>query len=167
MEILYHGADGSGNGRRGRRAIEILVTVLLLGLIVALVVSMLRLGRRDYQGLALSMAKRERKHFEVLKPCPLCSELLRRGETVKSKVIEIAAGRPGDRFAGNRLGVKETIAHLFGCPHCWPSNAEHPRVCPYCKARLGKDDYVVARYFEKEQGRNHLHVLGCTICRKP
>jgi len=130
---------------------------------------MLRFGRNDFQDLALVMAGRERKAFEVLKPCPLCSSMLRKGQTVKSKVIEILPANSHQtktRYAGNQMGIKETIAHVFGCQYCWPGNPEHPRICPFCKAKLGSEDYVIARYFEKAQGKNHLHVLGCTKCRR-
>ena len=151
---------------RGEGIIEYLAIILLLILVIVLFISIFRFGKKDYQNLALVMAGRERKAFEVLKPCPLCATMLRKGQTVKSKVIEIATSSSGDKFAANRMGVKETIAHVFGCPYCWPYSSEHRRVCPFCKAELGQDDYVIARYFEKAQGRNHLHVLGCTRCRK-
>lgn len=135
----------------------------MLVIVIGLLVTMLRLRKDDYQGLALSMARKQRARFEVLKPCPLCGSLLKKGETVKSKVIEIGSV---SRHGQNRLGVKESIAHLFGCPYCWPANREHARQCPACKAKMGTADYVIARYFEKETSRNHLHVLGCTLCRK-
>ena len=135
----------------------------MLVVVIGLLVTMLRFRKDDYQGLALSMAKKQRERFEVLKPCPLCGTLLKKGETVKSKVIEIgASGRHGQ----NQLGVKESVAHLFGCPYCWPGNPEHVRHCPACRVALKNEDYVIARYFEKEASKNHLHVLGCTVCRK-
>lgn len=151
------------------RAIEFVVIIFLVILVAGLIFTLLRFGKNDFQDFALVMAKRERKGFEVLKPCPLCASMLRKGQTVKSKVIEIMPSNSMStqgRFSENRLGIKETMAHVFGCPFCWPSNPNHPRVCPFCKATLGADDYVIARYFEKNQGRNHLHVLGCTRCRK-
>jgi hypothetical protein len=132
----------------------------MLLVVIGLLATMLRFRKDDYQGLALSMARKQRSTFEVLKPCPLCGSLLKRGETVRTKVIEI--GSKG----GNQMGVKESIAHVLGCPYCWPGNAEHARQCPACKVKLTAADYVIARYFEKEAKKNHLHVLGCTICRK-
>jgi len=131
--------------------------------VVVLLLTMLRFRKDDYQGLANSMAKKQRSQFAVLKPCPLCGTLLQKGQTVKSKVIEIAInGKHGQ----NKLGVKESMAHVFGCPFCWPASDQTARQCPACKGKLGAEDYVIARYFEKDVGRNHLHVLGCTRCRK-
>jgi hypothetical protein len=152
----------AGIGYR-RRIIEYFVIGLMLIVVIGLLITMLRVKKDDYQGLSNVMAKKQRSQFEVLKPCPLCGYLLRKGETVKSKVIEIAiSGKHGQ----NKMGVKESMAHMFGCPYCWPSTAEHPRHCPACKATLESSDYVIGRYFEKDEGKNHLHVLGCTRCRK-
>jgi len=162
-------AGATEAGRFGEAAIEFFVITALLILVVGLILTMLRFGRNDFQDLALVMAGRERKAFEVLKPCPLCSSMLRKGQTVKSKVIEILPANSHQtktRYAGNQMGIKETIAHVFGCQYCWPGNPEHPRICPFCKTKLGFTDYVIARYFEKTQGKNHLHVLGCTKCRR-
>lgn len=89
--------------------------------------------------------------------CPLCGALLARGETVKSVVF------PAVRSAG----VEESMSRLYGCPRCWPADGAHPRICPYCAKAVPPDGWVIARYFHNGRtGRTHVHVLGCTGCRK-
>lgn len=132
----------------------------LVVLIVVLLVTLLKARKTDYQGLALHMAKKEREHFEVLKPCPLCASLLHKGQHLKTRVIEVTAS---SRQAGKQ--VVDRLAEVYGCPHCWPSNPGHPRICPACKKTLGPQDLVQARYFERQEGRNHLRILGCPACR--
>lgn len=94
--------------------------------------------------------------------CPLCSSTLEDGERISSRLY------PG---GGDR------IMHIFGCPRCWPSTAARGeglqplRICPVCGRALGREGWVVARYFERAVGagarpKAHVHVLGCTECRK-
>lgn len=82
--------------------------------------------------------------------CPLCGIELRAGENVKSAVFPGGFGR---------------MTHIFGCPFCYPANAEHRRRCPACRKEIAPEGYVIARLFEKP-GSKHVHVLGCTGCRK-
>lgn len=138
----------------------IIAMVVVVGVLVYLSV---RLGRRDYTHLANHMAARTREGFQVLKPCPLCGTMLKRGETVHSVVFSGGTqAEAAKRSSADRPG--DWLAHLFGCPYCYPANAGHPRICPVCRRELGPDDYVIARMFEKP-GRKHVHVLGCTRCR--
>lgn len=150
------------------------VLVLMAVVVGVLIYTLVRLGRSDYTYLADRMADRSRDRFEVLKPCPLCSTMLRRGETVHSVVFSGPAHegsvRRGTATApsarGSQRTPEESMAHLFGCPYCYPPNADHPRVCPVCNQVVPADGYVIARMFEKP-GRKHVHVLGCTLCRTP
>lgn len=136
------------------------VLVVMAVIVGLLIYTLLKLGRSDYRLLANRMARKSRAHLEVLKPCPLCGAMLRRGETVHSVVF--SGPSPRDRSSSR---PEDSLAHLFGCPYCYPVNDDHPRVCPVCSARISDDGYVVARMFEKP-GRKHVHVLGCTECRK-
>ncbi|MFQ3620742.1 MAG: hypothetical protein SNJ78_07335 [Spirochaetales bacterium] len=93
-----------------------------------------------------------------IQPCPLCGYPLRRGERIKSVVFK------GGYEAG---GVKEQVSHLFGCPYCLPANSDYKRRCPVCNQILPSDGYLIARFFtRKGQQKHHVHVLGCTECRK-
>ncbi len=90
--------------------------------------------------------------------CPICGHVLQRGQRVKSIVFQ------GGTESG---GVKEQVSHLLGCPYCFPPNRENPRKCPVCEATLPIEGYLIARFFtRKGKRRKHVHVLGCTECRK-
>ncbi len=96
-------------------------------------------------------ASRSRTVVEVeerRRPCPLCGTPLKKGETVKT-VIYPAKG--------------DTLAEVFGCPYCYGPNATAVRICPVCKKPVPPDGHVIGRMFKKNR---HLHVLGCTGCRK-
>ena len=134
--------------------------VVVVGILVYLVI---RLGRTDFTHLAHRMARRTRQSFEVLKPCPLCSTMLRRGQTVRSVVFSGERGPATEEDRAERAA--DTIAHLYGCPYCYPANNEHPRICPVCRRAVEPDGYVYARMFRRP-GRRHVHVLGCTGCRQ-
>lgn len=136
-----------------------LVLVALAAVVGVLIYTLVRLGRNDFTLLADRMAKRTRESFAVLKPCPLCGSMLRKGETVHSVVFSGGAQKRRDES-------QDYLAHLFGCPYCYPSNREHPRTCPVCSKTIPADGYVVARMFERPE-RKHVHVLGCTECRTP
>ena len=88
--------------------------------------------------------------------CPLCGEWMKRGERVHSHLYP---GKP------------DGMMHIFGCPHCYHGHPDsggrggEGRTCPYCGERLGPEDYIIARVFEKP-GKTQVHILGCTICRE-
>ena len=148
------------------------LVLLALAIVVGvLIYTLVRLGRNDYSLLANHMARKTRNTFELLKPCPLCGFMLRKGETVHSIVYSgdgrtaAAPERAPTTPARRTNQPRDYLAHLFGCPYCYPANAEHPRHCPVCHKTLPPDGYVVARMFDKP-GRKHVHVLGCGNCRK-
>ncbi len=87
---------------------------------------------------------------EAVRPCPLCGTMLKRGERVKTTVYS---------------GTPDSMAHIFGCPYCYPPSADTRRTCPVCKKEVADDGFVVARMFDGKE-KKHVHVLGCTGCRK-
>jgi hypothetical protein len=100
--------------------------------------------------------------------CPLCGHGLGKGETLKTRVIEL----PNNLMRVQGGYARENMAQVLGCPYCWPASQGNPRTCPSCKSVLDATQTVAARYFEREgtdtQGqkkRNHLHILGCPHCR--
>lgn len=131
------------------------VLVIMALVVAVLIYTLIRLGKNDYSGLANRMADKSREQLEVLKPCPICKSMLRRGERVHSVVF--SKGKSGRS--------QESIAHLFGCPYCYPANRQHPRICPVCSRTIRDEGYLVARMFERP-GKKHVHVLGCTECRR-
>ena len=132
-----------------------LIMAVMAIVVAVLIYTLIRLGKNDFSGLSNRMADKSRDRFEVLRPCPLCGTMLRRGETVHSIVYS----------EGKRGRAEDSIAHMFGCPYCHPWNEEHQRECPVCHQTIPDGGYVIARMFEKP-GKKHVHVLGCTECRK-
>lgn len=136
-----------------------LVMSVLGIIIILLIISLIKLGKGDFQQLALKMAGEDRNRLEVLKPCPVCGSMLKKGQTVHS-VYYRNAGRH------ENLKVEEIFTHIYGCPHCWPDNSQHPRTCPVCSKTLSKDGYLVARTYRKAGKKDHVHVVGCTECKR-
>ena len=86
-------------------------------------------------------------------PCPLCGALLGPGERIRSVIkFSPAHGR---------------IMEISGCPRCLPPFSRERR-CPVCKADLGPDEFLSARYSDpsREGAKPHVHVLGCSRCRR-
>ena len=148
---------------------QLAVMILMVGVVATLIYTLVKLRKSNYSQLANRMARKTRDSLEVLKPCPLCGTMLRRGETVHSVVF--SGGGATDSKAqvtpaeeGRR--PVDYLTHIFGCPYCHPANNAHPRKCPVCDGRVPADGYVIARMFDKP-GRKHVHVLGCTECMRP
>jgi hypothetical protein len=138
---------------------QLAVMILMVGIVAALVYALVRLRRSGYTQLANRMADKSRDSFEVLKPCPLCGTMLRRGETVHSVVFS------GGKASGTAARPADYLTHIFGCPYCYPATPDHRRECPVCNETVPDDGYVIARMFDKP-GKKHVHVLGCTVCRQ-
>lgn len=150
--------------RRGNVIQGFLLAALVL-LIVALLFSLLHLKRQDYSAFANHMAGRSRDRLQVMKPCPLCGTLLAPGERVHTVVYsgESGAEKQTARLSNER--PRDALVHMFGCPYCYPPNETVHRHCPVCGHTLPADGFVVARMFTKGD-RKHVHVLGCTECRR-
>ena len=86
------------------------------------------------------------------KTCPVCSGQLTKGELVSSAAFP------------STNGGKERLMHIRGCVHCL--NGERDRVCPVCGAVLAANEILIARLFERVGRRTHIHVIGCTRCKK-
>jgi hypothetical protein len=82
--------------------------------------------------------------------CPVCSAQLEKGELVKSMAYP--------SFNGT-----DRLMYIKGCAYCL--EGDRPRLCPVCGARLRGDEILIARIFDRP-GRSHVHVLGCSRCRK-
>lgn len=86
-----------------------------------------------------------------VRSCPVCGERLMPGALVKSTIFKSTG--------------TDKVMQIYGCPYCWPENSEYRRVCPVCEKVVPRGGYLLARYFEKP-GRRHVHVLGCSGCRR-
>lgn len=117
--------------------------------------------RRTHAGEDGGVASESR----TLRRCPLCDAVLSPGERIKSVVY--SAGKDGKSAVyqtGSGGHMTEAMTHIFGCPHCYPSG--RARRCPVCTAELPRDGHLVARMFSRARKRKHVHVLGCTGCRR-
>jgi len=83
--------------------------------------------------------------------CPVCSTKLKDGEVVKSLAFP------------SLTGGKDRFMHIKGCLYCL--NEEVERVCPVCNHVLFESEVLICRLFERPH-RSHVHVLGCTYCKK-
>lgn len=93
------------------------------------------------------------KNNPRLSACPLCSSDLLPGENLVSRVY-----RP--------MTVGDQLCTINGCPHCYPvPEAGVRRVCPVCHKDVDtKDGHLVARLFNKAEGKKHVIVTGCNHC---
>lgn len=91
----------------------------------------------------------------LLISCPLCNSLLLPGEDLVSRVY-----RP--------MNVSDQLCTINGCPHCYPRMEPGvKRECPVChrSVPLG-EGHLVARLFNKTDGKKHVIVTGCSECSK-
>ena len=84
--------------------------------------------------------------------CPVCSSRLNKGDLVKSLAFPSVTGG------------KDRLMYIRGCYYCLFEDL--PRRCPVCGINLDDDDYLIARMFERSNRHNHVHVMGCNVCKK-
>ena len=143
---------------------EYLVIALLILIMLALI-SFSRIQKQNYP-------EKQEKENIFSNFCPLCGSGLKKGEKVKSATYPVKQGSDG-RYPG---GV-EKLMEVYGCPHCIPPGGTEKRICPVCKKEIPLNGYVMGRYFivnnaetlpdgSTAKRKNHLHVLGCTRCRR-
>lgn len=101
--------------------------------------------------------KKRKKSTNSNKPqsrCVICNSILEGTEKLISKVYPTANGT-------------DQRCIINGCPHCQPyCDKGVTRHCPVCGKKIPPEGYLIARMFIKSQGKNHVHVIGCTECHK-
>jgi hypothetical protein len=126
---------------------EIVLTVISLVLIIAALSFFASLNRKK-------KAKPQPKTKVALVNCPLCGSPLPKGENLVSKVY-----RP--------MNVPDQRCTISGCPHCYPvCEIGVKRVCPVCQKKVPQSGYLIARLFNKTEGKKHVLITGCTECCK-
>jgi len=85
------------------------------------------------------------------KTCILCGSGLLKGQRLKSKELK---------------GKKDSIVTIYGCPHCYGAAETARRTCPVCRKVMPPDGYLTGRMWKTKKGNMHLHVSGCTLCRR-
>ncbi len=86
--------------------------------------------------------------LEKLRPCPICTHPLRKGERVRSSVTEI--------------GDIEVRTYIKGCPFCL-EGPRKKRICPVCREELNGDMNVLA-VSDPRVDRKRLRIKGCPRC---
>jgi hypothetical protein len=86
--------------------------------------------------------------------CPVCSAKLRPGELVSSSAFP------------SLNGGKDRFMHIRGCIYCLQENGRE-RFCPVCGTILSGNEILISRLYERPGQRSHVHVIGCSRCKKP
>jgi len=84
--------------------------------------------------------------------CPICASKMSKGDLVQTLAYP------------SITGGKDRLMHIQGCVHCLAENIK--RNCPVCGAALSPKDILIARMFERPHRRSHVHVLGCSRCKR-
>lgn len=136
------------------------VYYILAGLAFALIIWLLNFyvkykERQESKQMSLKKRREYAAKHGLLVNCPLCSTPLMPGEDLVSRVY-----RP--------MNVPDQLCTINGCPACYPNPIEGiKRVCPVCHKEVPlKEGHLVARLFNKSDGKKHVIVTGCTECSK-
>lgn len=86
--------------------------------------------------------------------CPICGSGLANGQNMYSKVF-----RP--------MNVPDQRCIITGCPNCYPlCQPGVKRLCPVCGKTIPADGHLVARLFNRTEGKKHVMIVGCSSCLK-
>ena len=86
--------------------------------------------------------------------CPLCSTPLAKNEDMFSRIY-----RP--------MNTPDQRMTVHGCPHCYPKMEPGvKRICPVCGKEVPLDGELIARLFNRTEGKKHVMITGCSVCYK-
>jgi hypothetical protein len=84
--------------------------------------------------------------------CPLCSTPLAKNEDMFSRIY-----RP--------MNTPDQRMTVHGCPHCYPRPEPGvKRVCPVCGKEVPLEGELIARLFNRTEGKKHVMITGCSVC---
>ena len=84
--------------------------------------------------------------------CPLCSTPLAKNEDMFSRIY-----RP--------MTTADQRMTVHGCPHCYPRPEPGvKRSCPVCGKEVPLDGELIARLFNRTEGKKHVMITGCSVC---
>ena len=130
---------------------EYIIIALLIAVVLILLQPKFLFPGKLRKNSSNSEKDEDKNEEKTTKFCPLCNSSLSKAENVKSKTY------PTESI--------DTIMDVYGCPKCIPPIGTKDRICPVCKKKIPADGFVIGRYFVRPD-KKHLHVLGCTLCRK-
>ena len=136
---------------------EYFYTFLLVVLGIALLWFGYTILMRQLTGIKKVLKKPQKKSGKKASPgdpqvCPVCSTKLVSGDLVRTIAFP------------SITGGKDRLMHIRGCVFCIEGKIK--RSCPVCRKSLYVEDILVARMFDRSFRRSHVHVLGCSQCRK-
>ncbi|MBR0099902.1 MAG: hypothetical protein IJP90_09335 [Treponema sp.] len=86
--------------------------------------------------------------------CPLCSTPLAKNEDMFSRIY-----RP--------MNTPDQRMTVHGCPHCYPRPEPGvKRLCPVCGKEVPLEGELIARLFNRTEGKKHVMITGCSVCYK-
>ncbi|MBQ9624093.1 MAG: hypothetical protein IJJ71_13835 [Treponema sp.] len=86
--------------------------------------------------------------------CPLCSTPLAKNEDMFSRIY-----RP--------MNTPDQRMTVHGCPHCYPRPEPGvKRLCPVCGKEVPPEGELIARLFNRTEGKKHVMITGCSVCYK-
>lgn len=122
--------------------------------IALLIIIFLLLGFIHFSSKNNTSSKKTKKQGPSFNKCPICDSPLYPGENIISKVY-----RPMD--------VPDQLCTISGCPHCFPvPEVGISRLCPVCHSKIPLSGHLTARLFNEKNNKKHVHILGCSNCRK-
>ena len=131
--------------------------VCLTGLVFLLngLLNWMATGKDKKKRAAMLRTRENAAKKGLLISCPLCNSLLLPGEDLVSRVY-----RP--------MNVSDQLCTINGCPHCYPRMEPGiKRECPVCHKNVPLGEgHLVARLFNKTDGKKHVIVTGCSECSK-
>lgn len=84
--------------------------------------------------------------------CPLCNTPLAKNEDMFSRIY-----RP--------MNTPDQRMTVHGCPHCYPKlEPGVKRICPVCAKNVPMEGELIARLFNRTDGKKHVMITGCTEC---
>lgn len=82
--------------------------------------------------------------------CPLCNTPLAKNEEMFSRIY-----RP--------MTTPDQRMTIHGCPHCYPNPEPGvKRKCPVCGRTVPVDGELIARLFNRSDGKKHVLITGCS-----
>ena len=136
--------------------IQILIFVII-GIVLLWLGYILFMGQRAKSRPLLEKVSRRQPVTATAAPgdpqvCPICSSRLNRGDLVKTLAFP------------SITGGRDRLIHIRGCVYCLEGNMR--RSCPVCGSYLRDDEILVGRMFQRSHRRSHVHILGCSRCKR-
>lgn len=128
------------------------VLILIFGLLLYLKISHFNKTQQEVDD-SFRKQKGENGKIEFVR-CPLCNTPLAKNEDMFSRVY-----RP--------MNTPDQRMTVHGCPHCYPKlEPGVKRICPVCHGSVPMNGELIARLFNRTEGKKHVMITGCTQCYK-